>query len=326
MKNGKALRKALVIVVVSIAAMVVLYTLFLGLKYMRFYRVSDRLQRIPGLMGGFVPQGTTKLEDDDIWLVCGYLDGGKASRIYRLDGQGKASVIYLQKEDGSTYTGHAGGITAAGDYVYISNASKLFVLTAEDVMNADDGDTLAFIGHIDVPCRASFCSSDGDMVYVGDYHAKGYNTSENHVIKVSDGTVNEAVTYGYRLDPDGEFGIADPDTPSVAFSTCDKVQGFAAYGGRVFLSCSAGFADSKLRIYEAKGSDGHIQVNGKDVPLVMLDSNRAAGVLTMPNRSEDLDCRDGLLFVGFEGAARKFAFGIYPFSLRSIRAIDINKL
>lgn len=318
-------RKFLTIMIAIIALMVVFYTLFLGAEYIRFYKVSDKLQKIPGIMGGFVPQGTTRLEDDDLWLVCGYLSGGKASRIYRLDGHGNSSVIYLQKEDGSTYTGHAGGITAAGDYVYISNASKLFVLRAEDVINALDGETLAFIGHIDVPCRASFCSSDGRMVYVGDYHAKGYDTAANHVIAATDGTINQAVTYGYRLG-DGEFGLADPSCPSIAFSTVDKVQGFAVSDGRAFLSCSAGFADSKLRIYNAKGSDSSIEVNGKSVPIVILDGNRASGVLTMPNRSEDIDVREGLLYVGFEGGARKFLLGIYPFSLRSIRSVDLNKL
>ncbi len=322
---GRKIGKALVLVVAVISLVVVLYTLFLGLKYNRFYKAADKLQRIPDLMKGFVPQGVTCIEDEDLYLVCGYLDGGKASRIYRLDGEGNSSVLYLQKEDGSTYTGHAGGITAAGDYVYISNASKLFVLRTEDVISSPDGGTLAFIGHVEVPCRASFCSSDGEMVYVGDYHAKGYSTAENHTIQVSDGSVNQAVTYGYRLG-DGEFGLADASTPSIAFSTCDKVQGFALVDGRAYLSCSAGFADSKLRIYEAKGSDGTLGVNGKAVPLVMLDGNRAVDVLTMPNRSEDLDFRDGLLYMGFEGGSRKFVFGIYPFSIRSVMAVDLSKL
>jgi len=318
-------RKALTIMIAMLALVMVFYSLFLGVKYIRFYKVSDKLQKIPGLMGGFVPQGTTRLEDDDLWLVCGYLSGGKSSRIYRLDGHGDSSVIYLQKEDGSTYTGHAGGITAAGDYVYISNASKLFVLRAEDVVNALDGETLAFIGHIDVPCRASFCSSDGQMVYVGDYHAMGYSTAANHLIAATDGTINQAVTYGYRLG-DGEFGVADASCPSIAYSTVDKVQGFALAEGKAFLSCSAGFADSKLRIYDAKGADGTIEVNGKAVPLVILDSNRASDVLTMPNRSEDIEIRDDLLYVGFEGGARKFALGIYPFSLRNIMAVDYSRL
>jgi len=323
---GRKTRKTITIMIAVIALVVVFYTLFLGLKYNRFYKVADKLQRIPDLMKGFVPQGVTCLEDEDIYLVCGYLDGGKASRIYRLDGKGNSSVIYLQKEDGSTYKGHAGGITAAGDYVYISNASKLFVLRASDVVSAPDGATLAFIGHFDVPCRASFCSSDGDMVYVGDYHAVGYNTAENHTIQVSDGSVNHAVTYGYRLSDNGLYGVEDTSTPSIAFSTCDKVQGFAVVEGKAYLSCSAGFADSKLRIYEAKGSDGFLEVNGKPVPLVMLDGNRAVDVLTMPNRSEDLEFRDGLLYVGFEGGSRKFLLGIYPFSIRSVMAVDLFKL
>ncbi len=315
-------RLALFILLELALLAIAVWILVLGIGYKGFYKAFDKVQRIPGLSGGFVPQGVTRFEDEI--LVCGYLNGGKASRLYRLDGDGGYSVLYMQKEDGSSYQGHAGGITAAGDFIYISNASKLFVLEKEDVLSAPDGGTVVFCGHVDVPCRASYCASDGDMVYVGEYHAPGYNTAEDHVIEVSDGKVFKAVTFGYKLSKGEPLGIEE--SPSLAFSTCDKVQGFTVSDDRAFLSCSAGFRSSKLRIYDVKGSDGVFNANGKEIPLLMLDSSRELDVMTMPNRSEDVEVRDGELYMAFEGGARKFGFGIFPFSVKSIMAADINKL
>ncbi len=314
------------VVGIVIVLVAVFFCLTRVLENTKFLKVSEKVQRIPGMMGGFVPQGVTYIPKEKTWLVCGYMDNGKASRIYRLDGDGNHTVLYLRTEDGLTYKGHAGGITAAGNYVYISNASKLLVLHTADVIGAKDGDTLDFIGHIDVPCRASFCSSDGKRVYVGDYHAAGYNTAENHTMEATDGTIHHAVTYGYKLSDDGYLGIADPSAPDVAFSTCDKVQGFAFVDGKAILSCSGGFSNSELKVYSAYNKDGYMEVNGKSIPLIMLDGNSNLFTLTVPQRSEDLECRDGVLYIGFEACARKFGFGLIPISIGSVRAIALDSL
>lgn len=312
-----------------VIALVVAITAFYIVRFAsstKFLKVSEKVQKIPGMMQGFIPQGLTYMDEAKLYLVCGYMDNGSASRIYKLDGNGDTSVIYLQKQDGSTYTGHAGGITAVGDYIYISNASKIFVLNAADVQTAPDGSTLAFIGAFQVPCRASFCSSDGVRLYVGDYHAAGYQTAENHTIRVSDGDTYHAVTYGFNLDPAGQFGVADTTCPDIAFSTCDRVQGFAIVGNRAVLSCSGGLANSKLRLYTATGTDSTLRVNGRDIPLVMLDNSRHILTLTMPQRSEDIEFRNSRLYIGFEAGARKFGLGIIPVSIRTIRSIDLSVL
>ena len=319
MKPGKVLGR----VVLSVLLLAVLYLavyLFGGpVFYAKFYKNAEKGVWIPGYEEGFVPQGVTALEGSFETLICGYMEGEENSRIYRVNVDGQVTQIRLLREDGSPYTGHAGGFTIVGKYIYISNAQKIFVLDKEEVLNAWGVADIAFIGHFDVPCRASFCSSDGEMLYVGEYHKKGYETEESHKVDSADG-VYQAMTFAYRLSYDGEFGIEDTTRPAAAYATCDIVQGFAMLpDGTAALSCSAGFASSHLRFYDAGGeADSVFPFNGKAIPLYVLDCRRATRTVRMPRMSEDLEFRNGRLYIGFEGGAKKFGARMLPFSMRNV--------
>ena len=168
--------------------------------YPDFYKNMEKVQTIPDLAEGFVPQGVTRIGDDGPLLICGYMSGKSASRVYVCGQDGIIRKILLTYADGKTYTGHAGGLTAAGDYVYISNASKLFVLDTKALLAAPDGSSLAFLGSFEVPCRSSFCSSDGENIYVGEYHAPGYDTRESHRVKTADGESYQAIVFAYPFN------------------------------------------------------------------------------------------------------------------------------
>ena len=213
-------------------------------------------------------------------------------------------------------------ITSSGDYVYISNASKIFILRLKDVLSTPSGDKLSFIGHFSVPCRSSYCSSDGNYLYVGEYYAPGYNTDESHSLTTLDGKTHNAITFAFPLDKDGKAGTE----PVMVFSTSDKVQGFAAFSGKVALSVSAGLKESTILFYDGSGVDSSFSYNGVDIPLIILDSNRLIKKLDAPHMSEDLEYRNGILAVAFEAGAKKYGMGLVPSSERSIRGMEIEKL
>ncbi len=321
-KKRRAKRRALTALII-ISAILLLYVGFLfisnPLLYGDFMKKTEKLGRIPDLFGGFIPQGMTAVEGTDVYLICGYTSGDANSRIYRYDADGNIVKILLEYEDGKTYSGHAGGFTAAGEYIYISNASKIFVLRSDDVMNAKSGDTVRFVGRFEVPCRASFCSSDGATLYVGDFHADGYETEADHKIETASGTY-EAMVFGYTLSDSGELGVLDTKTPSVAFSVCDKVQGFAVIGGETAaLSCSWGLSPSELRTYDLSGgADATFAVGEQDVPLYILDKHREKAVVGMPRMSEDIEYRNGALYIAFESAVLKYGAGALPCSVFNV--------
>lgn len=329
MKKASNGRKVLAGIGIGLAAVIVLYTAFCliapPLVYAAFYGRAESVHTIPNLWGGFIPQGVTRLASGSD-LVCGYMQQDAPSRIYRFDADGAVTEILLRRENGDEYGGHAGGVTAAGDYVYISNASKIFVLDAAAVQGASDGDTLTFLGHFEVPCRSSFCSSDGTMLYVGEYHADGYETEESHRVETADGQVYQAIVFAYPLDAQGEWGVADPKTPAAAYAVCDKAQGFAiAPSGRAYVSCSWGLSDSELLCYDVLSpAERTLLVEDGEIPLTVLDGTRLIETLRLPHMSEDLEAAGDRLLIGFEAGARKYGAGLLPFSVRSVMALGIE--
>jgi len=317
-KHGKGFRTVLTVLAVLIALYAVFCLTCGRFFYPDFYADATKVQTIPGLLGGFVPQGVST--DADRTFICGYFSGDTPSCIYVLE-NGASKKVNLNREDGTVYGGHAGGMTVNGEWIYISNASKIFVLRTEDVLNAENGGTATFTGHFDVPCRASFCSSDGDVLYVGEYHADGYETDASHVLETADGT-HSAFVYAYLLNADAPFGV-DPE-PALVYSVPDKVQGFARKDGAVVLSCSAGLSPSELCVYrESGGTDGAVDHNGRSLPLVVLDSARAIRTVRAPHMSEDLEFDgNGDLLVAFEAGTRKFGGGLLPFSIRSVMRLS----
>ena len=326
-KAGKIL--GILAIVLLLAAIGYLGVYFLGDKvfYRAFYQDAETGAQIPGYEDGFVPQGVTVVEGSEETLICGYMNGEGNSRIYRVAADGTVTRILLLKEDGSMYSGHAGGFSAAGKYIYISNAQKIFVLDAEEVLKAKDGAEVAFKGRFDVPCRSSFCSTDGKMLYVGEYHTKGYETEESHKVDTADG-IYQALVFAYRLSDQGEFGIEDTANPAAAYAICDIVQGFAVLpDGTAVASCSAGFASAHLRFYRTDGSaDSVFPYNGRALPLYVLDSRRATRTVTLPRMSEDLEWRNGKLYIGFEGGAKKFGARLLLFSMKNVMTYRVYRL
>lgn len=318
------LKRILSILLFLILAILIIYGFAMlfgkNILYPKFSRQADKWVKIPALSKGFTPQGVSYLGKESCTLICGYYSGNEASRIYMVYGDGTVKEIPLRRENGEVYTGHAGGITAAGDYVYISNASKLFVLRTADIVNAASGEPVSFIGNISVPCRASFCGSDGEYVYVGDYHADGYETDESHRIQTADGEY-QAMVFAYRLDGKLEFGLEK--SPALAFAVRDFVQGFTLCDGTAVMSCSHSFSTSKLYSYEAGTADGTFVQDGKTIPLYILDSRKQTGELRMPHMSEDIEIHDGKVLVGFESASRKMLAGFFPCSIKNVMVLPL---
>ena len=308
-----------------IAALVLIVCVLLKVfLYFGYDRVVTKVCRTPGLDTEFVPQGSSKLIAENTYLFCGYTDDGGPSRIYLVK-DGNVRTVNLRNTDGSDYDGHAGGITCAGGYVYISNAAQIFVINKGDLLSAEDGGSVQFAVSVEVPCRASFCSCDGNMLYVGEYHAKGYETDGSHMLGTPDGRQYYALVFAYKINHAGAFGL-DSASPVAAYSICDKIQGFAVTpDGRAALSQSAGFMSSYLKTYDIKGdADGEFNNSGKNIPLYYLDSNRFLKDLKMPRMSEDIECVDGKILISFEAGAGKFYGEIMPFAEKHSVLIDIG--
>lgn len=333
-KNPAAKKKdrlwtVLAIVSGFLACLVLIYCivdLCTPLFFREFYRDAEKSVKIPGLSEDFVPQGFAYSESLSAYLVCGYMANSEQSRIYVVDGDGQYKEIRLKNEDGTDYTGHAGGISCNKNDVYISNNKKIYYLSLESVKNARDLESLAFEGRFDVPCRASFTFCDDEMLWVGEFYNDGYNTDASHKIPTADGE-NNAFVLGYKLSDGGMYGVANLETPDIAYSVCDKVQGMAiTEDGRVVLSTSYGLANSELKIYNPENAK-MLEYGYKDkvIPLGVLDSTCLEKSVTMPWGSEDIDVFNGRIVIGFEFGAKKYGGGMLPFAIENIMLYTVEK-
>lgn len=312
----------LFIVSAVLASIIVIYCLVdisAPIFYRGFYKDAEKSVKIPGLNESFVPQGFAFSEELGSYLVCGYMSNSEQSRIYVVDGDGSYKEIRLRNQDGSDYTGHAGGISCNGNDVYISNNKKIFHLTLEALKKAKDLESISFDGSFDVPCRSSFTFCDDKMLYVGEFYTDGYNTDASHKLTTADGEHN-AFLFGYKLNSNGAFGVENTEMPDVVYSLCDKVQGMCMTDdGRAVLSTSYGLANSYLKIYDtSKAAKLEYKYNDSLIPLYVLDSDCMEKSVTMPLGSEDIDIYNGQVVIGFEFGAKKYGGGLLPFAIENI--------
>lgn len=325
----KNTKKTILTIAICIVAFLLLYTLLCystPLFYSEFMSNSEKLINIPGLSSGFIPQGICYCEKLNAYLCCGYYKNSP-SMIYVIDNDGNVKSLYLEKENGDSYTGHAGGISTTNEHVYISNQKKAFHIPLDAIENALDGDTVAFDGHFDVGVNASFTFANEEFFFIGEYaNGDSYKTrDENHLV-TADGSNHNAIIYGYKIDLSFPYGV-DTTKPVIALSVRDIVQGFCVTtSGKYVLSTSAGLSNSHFYIYDCSNvtTSDYITYDGNDIPLYYLDSTTLVDTVVLPHMSEDLDYHDGMVCVGFEAGAIKYGAGLLPFSLKSVRGYKID--
>lgn len=267
MKNKKLKITAIVIftIVVFLAIFIVLW--YFGDSYKDFadfntIKVDGETLEIPGLDEGAVPQGIANYttaytytgEDgaeqqsqQEYLFISAYMKEGP-SRIYVTGTRtGYVGYVTLKNEDGTDYTGHAGGIATScnnsdsngnktqekngtlwvvsdGTVYCIKKSSDEFYNIAEEVIekaSRTEGDkTIQFTSSFKANNEASFCffyedgtvSVANDKLYVGEfYHPKKaeYSTPENHHITTSSGDKHYALVNEYTSSTSSanEYGL-----------------------------------------------------------------------------------------------------------------------
>lgn len=312
----KFLGKAILIIVAAILALVLL--LWGGMNVAKFFIYSDyysiktNVATNPGLGDGFVCQGVCVSEENGVIMVCGYMDDKTNSRIYVVDMETDKSYHVKLERNGKVYTGHAGGMATTGDTVYIANGSKLYLLNINDILAAEDGDTLDIGSGVPVNTAASYVYCDEKYIYVGDFHHTKDGYDKEYILDDGETKVNAIISRYAHSDITNYDGENDP-TPNKIYSVRAKVQGVCfTPDGKIVLSTSYGrFNSSTYYVYdETKASDTGKALGG--VPVYTLGDCEAE--IKGPAMSEDLDYYDGKVITLTEVAANKYFYGKFFFA------------
>ncbi len=327
MKAVKLISKILLIALGSVIALFLLAWLSLHVAkyfmYSDYYKQRENVSKIPGLNDGFVPQGLDYDAETDTYIHSGY--NGSYIEIYFVKGKETKKLIPVT-ESGAREKGHAGGVTRAGDYLYVcDNANEgngrvglLRIFLFEELLKAEDGAEIRPVKTFEVDTSSSFCFSDDDYIYVGEfYRPVNYETLESHYYTTPAGDENKAILSAYPLNEDGSI---IGEYPEFSISIPAQVQGFAVTKeGKIAVSTSWGLNPSHLEIHSGKKDSGTtISVSGKEVPLYYIDSSTREKDIVMPAFSEGLAILNDKVVISFESACNKYVIGKLFFATKIV--------
>ena len=314
------------IIVLASVLLLAMLILSVGRAYFRlpvrdYYRASEKAFRIPGLSDGFIPQGLAYDWRTDSFFMTGYDKDGEASPVYvvdRAEGELQKTVL-LGNEDGTAFTGHAGGLALHGQYVYVAGGAEycLYVFSYDDVLRAENGTTVCALGRFSTGnaedgIRVSCVTAEENRIWVAEfYHEPKYPTPESHKMTTAAGEYQQALAVAYEFS-DGEasvFGI-DPQ-PTIGYSLPDKVQGMAFENGYVYLSSSYGVSFSHIWEYDRSKAayQTDLSVQGVSIPVYALDSAARTKDMKIAPMSEEIVFVEGRYYTMCESASEKYWFG-----------------
>ena len=307
--------------VVLVGLILLLAHLLTPVFYHGFFKDAKQEYLIPGLSDGFIPQGFDYLEEEEIYLQCGYMKDNSASRIYILpEGREEtdAGYVLLQTEDGKAYTGHTGGITSDGTRVWLANDGEgtdncVWSFLLSDLLALENGGTLTLKDRFYPESRSAYCMVDGEYLWVGEfYRAEDYPTKSSHGHIMKDGTPHNALICAYRLNDAYSCGVME-EKPEKLLSVTGQVQGMArTEDGGFVLSTSYGLSTSHLLFYTdvtKEAPDAGMMIGNDLVNVWYLDAEAQVRDLKLPPMSEEPVIRDGRLYVLTESASQKYLFG-----------------
>ena len=316
-KKGKfSFVKLLIILVILIAVILFGARLYFRIPVHDYYKNSEKAFKIPGLSLGLVPQGLCYSEENDLFLVTGYMKDGSAGAIYEISSSGEyLKGVRLKDKDGNDDNCHAGGIEIYKDYVYIANNNCLNVYSYSDIKNANENDYIQSIGSFNTSSEndkiniACMTINDEKIILAEFFREENYPTNETHRFTTTGGDYNTAMAAVFDLSEDEEFGIVSE--PVAAISLPGLVQGITYHNDKIYISTSYATAFSHIYAYDEAKSNHNKTVTllDKEVPLIELDSSSLVSDMKIAPMSEEIVFYNDMFYTMCESASLKYFFG-----------------
>lgn len=311
----KKISTAVLAVLLILVALLLAFNVFLNIVFFDFFSGSRDMGELEGISDGFVHQGLDYV--DGTFLTAGYMKEKGPSRIYRTKDGESLGYTELLKASGKAYTGHAGGITHFGDYLYVAGGTGFDVFPLADILNGEP--TATCLGTVKSFNDPAWCTAYGGYIFGGSFacsDSASYAPEASEVMTAPDGSVNNSIITVFKLDENAELGI-DP-APVAVISSGDKVQGACfTEDGNLILSTSWSFTVSKFCFYNLKDAvaEGTVTLgktedsDGVSVPLYYLDSRTRSYTLKSIPMAEEIIIVDGYMYIMNESASQKYKFG-----------------
>ena len=297
--------------------------------YKSFFKEFKADFTIPGLFEGIIPQGICYIGELEAFAISGYYeDGTYPSMLMLVDADnGKFTKAFpLRNVDGKDYSGHAGGLTASENYIYITSESTCYICEIDDLKNLKNGEALKFKSNFKLNTFGSFaCFNDG-VLWTGDFiesSDKGKESSRK-ITTLDSGETFYAYCEGYIL----KNGIPDVKKinsetngyiPDYFLAIPEQVQGMSfTDSGKVIFSTSYGRKNnSKIYVYDdvlLSERIGTYKVEETEIDLLACSSDLLKETIIAPPMAEGITQGGKAQYIIFESGATKYRNhrGKYP--------------
>lgn len=284
---------------------------------------------IPGLFEGIIPQGICYINELEAFAISGYYeDGLYPSMIMLVDAQsGKFTKAFpLQNIDGDNYYGHAGGLTASEDYIYITSENTCYICEIDSLKGLKNGEKLQFESNFKLNTFGSFACYNNGVLWTGDFiesSDKG-RESARKITTLGSGETFYAYCEGYIL----KGGLPDVKKinsettgyiPDYLLAIPEQVQGMSfTLSGKMVFSTSYGRKNfSKIYIYDdvlLTERVGTYKIDETEIDLQACSSDLLKESIIAPPMAEGITQGENGQYIIFESGAEKYRNhrGKYP--------------
>ena len=289
--------------------------------YKYFFKDFKADFTIPGLFEGIIPQGICYIGELDAFAISGYYEEGLFPSILMLvDAKSGefTKAFHLQNVDGKDYSGHAGGLTASEDYIYITSENTCYICEIDSLKELKNGDTLQFESNFKLNTFGSFACYNEGVLWTGDFiesSDKGRESSRK-ITTLGSGETFYAYCEGYILK-DGLPDVKKINSettgyiPDYLLAIPEQVQGMSfTISGKMIFSTSYGRKNnSKIYIYDdvlLTERIGTYTVEETEIDLLACSSDLLKETIIAPPMAEGITQGEKGQYIIFESGAEKY--------------------
>lgn len=289
--------------------------------YKDFFKEFKSDFTIPGLFEGIIPQGFCYIGEIDAFAISGYYeDSTFPSMIMLVDSEsGRFTKAFpLENVDGNTFFGHAGGLAASDDYVYLTSDETCYVFEINQLKNLKNGEVLKFQSNFKLNTYGSFACFNEGILWTGDFIESSEEARANSkkITTLDSGETFYAYCEGFVLKdglPDVKK-INSENTgyiPDYIMAIPEQVQGMTfTHSGKIIFSTSYGRKNnSKIYVYDdvlRTEKVGTYKIEETEIDILACSTDLLTETIIAPPMAEGIVHGENRQYIIFESGAEKY--------------------
>lgn len=306
----------ILIIILSIVTILgcLLLVYYFGATYPVYSKIAKQEFEIPGLNEGFVPQGMCFVEEQNIWLITGYMGQENLnSRIYVVnpENQQQEKYFYITNTSENMIKSHFCGIANYNNIVWLATDGYILKMNLQDIIDVENEGYVKIVSEFDTKTGADFIFANEKYLWVGDFYRDGYSSvPSSHTVKINDLEINKAIALQFEINTNEINGFNE--IPISVLSLPNQVQGFVqTSNGQIILSTSYSIPNSIIYIYDegiVLEDKETLSLEFGDIPLKVCCQENLIKKIEAPAMSEGIDIVDNRVYILYESACNKYKF------------------